>query len=1590
MELTRIAINRPVSTAIIFIALSFLGVISWFKLPIQLLPNLSSPQLTIQVAMPGASPEQIEREVVSLVEGEIGKIDEIEKISSFIRHGGASITAEFKLSANMKYVALKLEQKIGALSSRLPETARVFVGRNFDTEIFSNVLMSLSVRGEGDVNRLRRLADDKIKPELEKIDGIVNVGVSGGRLREVQIDIDEYKAREFGININDLINQINAFNRQKEYLGRVRKNNTLSFVTFSGQVTRISELENLIVNPVIPLKLKDIADIRLGRQNEDRIFRINGLSSVGIFLLKDSESNLLQTSERTLKEIDRLNEVLEPEGVRITVNLNAADFMGDAIYQVEKLAVIGALLALLVLLFFLRSGKTVSVILISIPVSLLVTFNLMYYWGVSVNLLSLVGLAIAIGMLVDNSIVVLENIFRHYEMGKDAKTASLVGCTEVTRAIVASTATTIIVFVPVLFMEGMYRVILLEVLLSIAFPLLVSLLVAFTLIPMYASQILMRQGDDLKARESRQNMIKKWQQSRVMEIFTVLLKSRLRSPGWTIILMLLMFIISPLITIPLLSTFTGVEEESQLPIYIETPPGTGLAAIDFMSREIELLVDSIDFVKEVRANILPENATITIEFLEKEERGNAIINLETIRKNIEDQTEKIQTLIAGSSIGFETNSGGGRTGTGGGGPGGGGGNTGPFGALFGSSLETIRIKGQDQESMRNLVSEITQRLRTIPEINRNSVRSDFRRGADEIQLWGDQAALAQYDLTLMSLMQMVNSARREGQEMTTKMKDEDGDILIRVRMVEKRERNIDDLYAMTIPVPGAGEILVADLVDIIVDEGPRSITRVFQERQSEVTYEFNDEFIQTNQDLDALRSRVDQTVHDVRLPQGFTLEIIRDEDSLFNTFLSRFLIAFVLMYFVLASTFESIKYPIIIFASIPMAIIGSLWFMVITGTELQIFAFISYLVLLGIVVNNGIILIDYITILRKKHGFNRNRALIYATRARVRPILMTSVTTILGVLPLAVWPGTATEVWKPFAISLIGGLVFATLLTLVYLPVLYVSIDDFIDGMKRKGTPGIIAALLLNAGTFAFIWFWWLESLLYQITISVFFLTILNVLIWSFYKYLDNRLRKIELGEDFTITIRNLTKIYNDPGKFMKDWTRRKRRQLRQSKNGGTVFDAKPVLESLIWKIPALFFIFYFHYAYAVNIFSSMYWLTIISVSTFFLLFNILGVFGLLIKKKNTEGNSENRIKMSKLMLFGKIIGVLVMFAYLWRMGAFVTGWAVFYCIAWWFVWYARTVSLKVYNGEIVIENISGRFVKWRRKFYRLLLSLPVIGRKKIQVRALHGVNLTIRTGMFGLLGPNGAGKSTLMRLIANLIYQSRGVIYFNDYKLSNYRDIVQKYIGYLPQIFGLYGDFTAWNYLNFIAILNRWGSKTERHQLVESVIRNVNLWDKKDNKINTFSGGMKQRVGVAQALLNLPKIIIVDEPTAGLDPMERIRFRNMLAEMSKNRIVIFSTHIVEDISTSCREVAVLEKGKVIFEGTPETMRLKAEGKVWESLIPPEEFAEWNKTLQIVTHIRDQDKIKIKYIREKPVEQLETTKVEPTLEDAYLLMLNPL
>jgi len=825
MFIVKQSIKRPITVIMFFTALSMLGYISMGELPVQLLPNLTFPQLSVQVAMPGASPEKVEKDLLILAEAEIAKMDNIEKITSIARNDGGSIIIDFKLNANMKFASLKLEQRINALSAQLPPGSRAFVGRDFSTEMFSNFLMSLSIRGEGDVDRLRRIAEEKIKPELEKVDGVVQVLVRGGQMREVHIVVPQAKALNYGIDLVTIMQKINANNTEKQYLGRVYDRNTVSFVTFSEGLTTINDLENIVIDEKITLRLGDIADVSYAKEEKNSLFRINGKSAVGVSLVKDNASNLIKTAGLAEKEIARLNDILEAEGIEIVENFNAAEIMRNTISQVEKLAIVGAFLALLVLLFFLRNIKTVLVVLVSIPLSVLITFNIMYYVGMTINILSLVGIAIAVGMLVDNSIVVLENIFRHYESGKDPYKASLDGTVEVTKAIISSTATTIAVFIPAIFMEDKYLVILKELSLSVIFPLVISLAVAFTVIPMVASQFLKRQSTD-SALDDRQKFVKRWHNNRLMEIFTVFLKSRLRSPASTIVILLVVFMLTLLIVIPLLTTFQDAEGEQQIPIFVTPTNAVGLSITDRMAREIERIADSLDIVDEIRTTVNEDNASLTIDLFSMDDRAgkkNAKMTLSQVKDYFEKQAE----MISGASISFDQNTAG-RGGQSSGGGGGGGG----LASLFGSTDEKIIIKGFDQDRMKFLVEEIKDRLEAFTEIRR--VNSNFGQGNLEMQIWGDQAALDRNGLTMTRVMAALWSIRAGGDEVTSRLKDEYGEYVIKLKLDRNTvddKQTVDEVRNMVIPVPGRGLIPIKTVSTFLFDEGPRAIRRVDQQRQ---------------------------------------------------------------------------------------------------------------------------------------------------------------------------------------------------------------------------------------------------------------------------------------------------------------------------------------------------------------------------------------------------------------------------------------------------------------------------------------------------------------------------------------------------------------------------------------------------------------------------------------------------------------------------------------------------------------------------------------------------------------------------------------
>jgi len=469
-------------------------------------------------------------------------------------------------------------------------------------------------------------------------------------------------------------------------------------------------------------------------------------------------------------------------------------------------------------------------------------------------------------------------------------------------------------------------------------------------------------------------------------------------------------------------------------------------------------------------------------------------------------------------------------------------------------------------------------------------------------------------------------------------------------------------------------------------------------------------------------------------------------------------------------------------------------------------------------------------------------------------------------------------------------------------------------------------------------------------------------------------------NEPIQITIRKLVKVYERDTRFVREW----KSGLKIRERAGLKRDYKKLRDfsDLIWQIPLFGSLVWFTFIYQKNSF----WMLLLSVLLYFFLFLLwepLDALLLNIHKKRGNG------KLQKVRKYGRIFlmwGVPAIFLFLFYRKWDNTGMVIFVGILAYLLLTIYASAEYVHNRNVNIERISGRLGNLRRSYFRMVKEIPLIGKRKKPFKALSGVSLQITTGMFGLLGPNGAGKSTMMRIVTGIFEQSYGKVYVNGLDTQQYREELQGLIGYLPQEFGTYENMTAWEFLDYQSILKGISDAKVRAERLEYVLKAVHLYDRRNDNIGSFSGGMKQRIGIAYILLNLPRILVVDEPTAGLDPRERIRFRNLLVELSRERIVIFSTHIIEDISSSCNQVAVINKGKLKYWGNPIDMVGLGEGFVWHFTIPAEEFENFGNKQMITNHLRDGDNIRIRAVsKEKP--HPDAVNVKPHLEDAYLCLL---
>ena len=1552
----------------LFIALSLLGYVSYKQLPVELLPNAELPVLFVQVSsQQDMDPSYVESEVIIPLEGAVSAIGGVDKLQSYIDRRQSSIQIDFKKNINFKMTSLKLQEKVNEIAASLPTGFTVQV-QKVDIAQMNNNFMVLQVRGTGGTDRVRSLVDEDVRSDLENIDGVASVNIYGGRQKAIEVRLNPEACKALNLTASKISGLLSQNTQEKTFVGFADEPDSKNFVHVNAMYTKVSDLENIVVAPG-PILLKDVATVFFDLKDETTYSRVNGKEAVSVALINDSQANLIELSHRVSDVIEKLNEKLAPLELEIVIQENKAETMENNINQIINLALVGGLLAVFVLWLFLKNMRLVFFIALSIPISVYTAFNFFYAFGITINSLTLVGMALAIGMLLDNSVVVLENIYRLSGNGYTPERSVTQGTKEVWRSIVAATLTTITVFLPFVFSDNfLIKLIGHHIGVSIISTLTISLFVALLFIPMITYLLLKSKSGNSVVYEKVSIV------QRPMQVYLVLLKTCMRNPGVTVFGAVILLFATLILSLTLNVQQMKEVASDRFNISVVMPTGSTLENTDKIVKVLEERLEDFPEKKDLICRIREKEATLTLVLQEDYTK--------IAKRKIADIKADVQTKVAninGAEI-YVSDA-----------MGGGGDNSalsslGGFMRLLGigDNSERVVIRGSDFEMMQMVAEEVRYLLDEQDFVQHTHVSYTPRQA--EINLNFDPILLTAYDINRGNITTGLTALNNEySSEATFKVGEDIYDIIIRDEIPEKeteeeaqekaqKEKTVDDLRAIRIENANGGMHNLEDISSLNYGRGRSRIIRVNQDKQIEVYYAFPRD-VQSSKDLlGGYRSDIDQLIASYNLPSGVAVQVFHEEDE-FGDFKFLILAAFLLIFMILASVFESVVTPFVLLFTIPLAAIGSLLALLLSSNSLMnANTLTGFLILLGVVVNNGIILIDYANILRKR-GYRRNRALMTAGMSRIRPILITSITTIAAMLPLAMGDTEyAGAIGAPFAITVIGGLFFSAMLTLILIPTVCMGLENVLQWYRSLSRKLWTIHLILFVSGVICIWLY-TDGILWQ---SIYLVALIaGIPGMTYFAQTSLRRAKAEVinpDEEIRISVRNLVKIYDWPGHISRQWN--SGLQLRKRLGLSNEYHSLKDFINVLWQFGILLFAIYFTYFFIHN----RLWIFLFSFAIYAaILYLWRKVRSYLYYRygDNRVTKIVNRVIFWSLpplilfQLFRKLDnnGLVIMIGLLWLVGIAI-----------------YVTSQYLYDHDVNIERVTGRFAGLRRSYFRMVKSVPMIGKRRKPFKALRGVSFEIQTGMFGLLGPNGAGKSTLMRVICGIFEQSYGSIWINGLDTRIYREELQSLIGFLPQEFGTYENMTSWEFRDYQAILKGIVDGELRKERLDYVLKAVHMYERKDEKIGSFSGGMKQRIGIALILLHLPRILVVDEPTAGLDPRERIRFRNLLVELSKDRIVIFSTHIIEDISSSCNQVVVINKGELKYFGDPSDMVEMANGKVWQFNIDKTEFEKVLDKSLVIHHIQEGDTIRVRYLSVgQPYEG--AVEVEANLEDAYLCLL---
>ncbi|QNE65661.1 efflux RND transporter permease subunit [Fusobacterium hwasookii] len=1006
MSLAGISIRRPVATTMVMVSFIFIGLLAMFSMKKELIPNINIPVVTISTTWNGAVAEDVETQVTKKIKDSLSNVEAIDKIQTVSAYGVSTVVVNFDYGVDTDEKVTQIQREVSKITNNLPSDANTPLVRKF--EAAGGNMTAIIAFNADSKTALTTFIKEQLKPRLESLPGIGQVDIFGNPDKQLQIQVDSDKLASYNLSPMELYNIVRT-SVATYPIGKLSTGNKDMIIRFMGDLDYIDQYKNILISSNgNTLRLKDVADVVLTTEDADNVGYLNGKESVVVLLQKSSDGDTITLNNAAFKVIEEMRPYM-PAGTEYSIEMDSSENINNSISNVSSSAVQGLVLATIILFVFLKSFRTTVLISLALPVAIVFTFAFLAMRGATLNLISLMGLSIGVGMLTDNSVVVVDNIYRHItELNSPVREAAENGTEEVTFSVIASALTTIVVFLPILFIPGLAREFFRDMSYAIIFSNLAAIIVAITLIPMLASRFLNRKS--MKSEDGK--FFKK-----VKAFYLKVINSAVSHKGLTVLIMVGLFFFSILVGPKLLKfEFMPKQDEGKYSMTAELQKGTDLAKAERIAKELEEIVKNDPHTESYLMLVSTSSISINANVGKKNTRKDSVF---TIMDDIRKKASNVLDARVSMTNQFS-------------------------GRQTSKDIEFL-LQGSNQDEIKKFGKQLLEKLQSYDGMV--DISSTLDPGIIELRLNIDRDKIASYGISPTVIAQTVCYYMLGGDKANTAtLKTDSEEIDVLVRLPKEKRNDINTLSSLNIKVGDNKFVKLSDVATLQYAEGTSEVRK--KNGIYTVTISGNDGGV----GLGKIQSKIIEEFNNLEPPSTISYSWGGQSENMQKTMsqLSFALsISIFLIYALLTSQFESFILPFIIIGSIPLALIGVIWGLVVLRQPRDIMVMIGVILLAGVVVNNAIVLIDFIKTMRTR-GYDKEYAIIYSCETRLRPILMTTMTTVFGMIPMALGLGEGSEFYRGMAITVIFGLAFSTILTLVLIPILYSVVDSFTTKMVAK------------------------------------------------------------------------------------------------------------------------------------------------------------------------------------------------------------------------------------------------------------------------------------------------------------------------------------------------------------------------------------------------------------------------------------------------------------------------------------------------------------------------------------------------------------